>query len=182
MIIGVSGFAQAGKDTVGDCLVKHFGFTRLALADPVRDLVYAVNPAVAEIVDSCGWEKAKTTYPYVREALVSVGLGAREIIGPDVWLPAMVRKTKPDVPYVVTDVRFPNEYHFCREYGEMWRVDRTGVGPANGGPSENELTGYEFDRRFENYGSIRDLHDHVATAMYYIDQAEAYEDGVASGS
>ena len=181
MIIGVSGFAQAGKDTVGDCLVRHFGFTRLALADPVRDLVYAINPAVAEIVDDCGWEEAKTAYPYVREALVSVGLGARDVIGPDVWLGAMVRKMQPDTPYVVTDVRFKNEYHFCRQYGEVWRVDRRGVGPANGGPSENELTNYQFDRRFDNVGSIRDLDDHVATAMFYIDQAEAYEDGVASG-
>ena len=177
MIIGVSGFAQAGKDEIGKCLVKHFGFERMALADPVRDMVYAINPAVAELVDMHGWERAKTAFPYVREAIVSVGLGAREVIGPDVWLSAMVRKMRPGTPYVVTDVRFPNEFHFCQEYGEMWRVDRLGGVPANDGESENLLTDYVFDRRFKNFGSVRDLCDAVATEMYHVDQAEAYEDG-----
>jgi hypothetical protein len=36
MIIGFSGLAGAGKDTVADLLVKHYKFTKVALADPLK--------------------------------------------------------------------------------------------------------------------------------------------------
>ncbi|NQW92674.1 MAG: hypothetical protein HQ446_01310 [Polaromonas sp.] len=35
-IIGLSGPAGSGKDTVADLLVKHAGFTKMAFADPLR--------------------------------------------------------------------------------------------------------------------------------------------------
>jgi len=38
-IIGLCGFASAGKDTVADYLVKHAGFTKLAFADALRQEV-----------------------------------------------------------------------------------------------------------------------------------------------
>jgi len=175
MLIGISGYGQAGKDVIGSCLVRHFGFTRLSLADPLKDLVYDINPEVAEMVDIHGWDIAKTKHPFVREALIDVGVGARKNIGADVWLGAMVKKMKPGVSYTITDVRFPNEYKFCRQFGEVWRVDRLGVGPAHHGDSENIITDYEFDRTFNNYGSTRDLCDSVADQMYQINKAEAYE-------
>lgn len=36
MIIGLSGLAGAGKDTVADLLVDHHGFAKLAFADPLK--------------------------------------------------------------------------------------------------------------------------------------------------
>lgn len=38
IIIGVSGFAGSGKDTFGAHLVKHHGFVRTALADPLKEI------------------------------------------------------------------------------------------------------------------------------------------------
>ncbi len=168
MIIGISGYAQAGKDTAGDCLVEHYGFTRIALADPVRNLVYDTHPDIAATVDAVGWETAKTLYPNIRETLITVGVGARTHIGPNVWLDAMKTRMKPGTPYVITDVRFPNEYDFCRKYGEMWRVTRTDTGPANTGVSENTLTSFEFDRHLDNFGTIADLHENVTHEMFQL--------------
>lgn len=37
-IITLSGKAASGKDTAGDVLVKRYGFTKIALADPLRDI------------------------------------------------------------------------------------------------------------------------------------------------
>ena len=36
IIVGVSGFAGSGKDTVADILVEEFGFVKVALADPLK--------------------------------------------------------------------------------------------------------------------------------------------------
>jgi hypothetical protein len=147
MIIGISGYAQAGKDTAGDCLVEHYGFTRIALADPVRNLVYDTHPDIAATVDAVGWETAKTLYPNIREALITVGVGARTHIGPNVWLDAMKARMK---------------------HGEMWRVTRTDTGPANTGVSENTLTSFEFDRHLDNFGTIADLHENVTHEMFQL--------------
>jgi dephospho-CoA kinase len=61
MIIGLTGYARTGKDTVASVLVKDFGFERIAFADPIRELLYELNPKVngiylREMVEEHGWE------------------------------------------------------------------------------------------------------------------------------
>jgi hypothetical protein len=46
IIIGLNGVAQSGKDTVGAYLVETYGFTRIGLADAVRDAALALDPVV----------------------------------------------------------------------------------------------------------------------------------------
>lgn len=52
-IIGLTGFAGAGKDTVADLLVAHFGFRKLAFADALR----------AEVSEAFGIEIAHLVHP-----------------------------------------------------------------------------------------------------------------------
>jgi dephospho-CoA kinase len=67
MIIGLSGYAQSGKNTVADILVDHHGFIQLAFADAIRAFVYEINPMVAcsptgylqDLVNLKGWDEAK---------------------------------------------------------------------------------------------------------------------------
>jgi dephospho-CoA kinase len=40
MIIGLTGYAQSGKDTVANILVENYGYQRVAFADPIRALLY----------------------------------------------------------------------------------------------------------------------------------------------
>ncbi len=44
MIIGLTGYAQSGKDTVANILVERYGFTRVAFADKIREFLYETNP------------------------------------------------------------------------------------------------------------------------------------------
>src|SRR6201986_3667693 len=45
-VIGLSGYAQAGKDTVGDILVREHGFVRLKWATYLYDAVTALDPLI----------------------------------------------------------------------------------------------------------------------------------------
>jgi len=55
-IIGLSGKARSGKDTFAEALVQGAGYTRVAFADPLRELALKLDPVI-DVVDrdtSCG--------------------------------------------------------------------------------------------------------------------------------
>lgn len=172
MIIGLTGYAQSGKDTVANILVRNYSFTRIAFADPIRDFLYAVNPMaggepIRIRVDSDGWDKAKR-HPEVRRLLQSVGLTARTQFGQDFWVYQAISKMEQAQVnrIVVTDVRFTNEAKTLKELGaQLWRIKRVGVGAVNGHVSETELDTYPVDQTFANNGSIEDLELSVKTRI-----------------
>ena len=46
MIIGLSGYARSGKDTVAETLVNEYGFKRVAFADKIKDLLYTMGDVI----------------------------------------------------------------------------------------------------------------------------------------
>lgn len=165
MIIGLSGYAQSGKDTVADYLMAEHGFIRRAFADNIRRMLYDVNPMIGHEplqvkVDVDGWDKAKQD-PIVRRMLQVLGVSARENIHQDVWINAALDRVLND-RIVITDVRFINEAEAIRDRGgEIWRVVRPGVNAVNSHVSETQLDNYKFDQYLVNDGSITDLHNQV---------------------
>jgi hypothetical protein len=171
MIIGLTGYAQSGKDTLANLLVENYGYTRVAFADKIRDFLYEMNPMVdtvafepiflKERVDRDGWEVAKQN-PHIRRALQNAGVAARKTFGEGFWvheaMKSMLEDPRPDMNYVITDVRFLNEADMIRaNKGQMWRVKRNGVEAVNAHISESQLDGYPVDQIFTNNGSIEDL-------------------------
>ena len=166
MIIGLSGYAQTGKDTVADILALQHGFKRVAFADKIRECLYTLNPLVEEggtyrlkeWVDNMGWENAKR-FPEVRRLLQTFGAEVgRNLIDPNLWVEMTMSGLNRDENIVITDVRFPNEYEAIKwAYGEIWRIERPGVEPINGHYSETALDGWQFDRIIENSRGIPDL-------------------------
>jgi hypothetical protein len=173
LVVALCGYAQAGKDTVGNILVEQHGFERLAFADALRDMLYALNPdtwvrwpedggvtspvpwPVELIVDRHGWEWAKANTG-VRELLQRLGTEAgRNILGDSIWVDTCLAKIKPGGRYVITDCRFPNEADAVRNLGgQVVRVTRPGCGPVNGHPSETALDDYRFDAEILNDGTF----------------------------
>lgn len=170
IIIGLTGYAQSGKDTVADILVKNYGFVRLAFADKIREFLYSVNPMVGgeplQIkVDVEGWEQAKK-HPEVRRLLQVTGTSARKLFGERFWIDQTLRHVAGNTKVVVSDVRFTNEANTLKiNGGQLWRVQRVGVGAVNGHVSETELDGYPVDQVFANNGSIEDLQLLIKTRM-----------------
>lgn len=163
MIIGLSGYARSGKDTVAQVLISEFGFTRLAFADKIREFLLLINPIISdghrlgEVVEDYGWDVAKSR-PEVRRLLQETGVAARELFGPDFWVESAFNSADPNEKIVVTDVRFLNEADYIKEIGgHVWRVNRDSVGAVNGHISEHDLDNYEFDLVVQNNSSLDDL-------------------------
>jgi hypothetical protein len=167
MIIGLTGYAQSGKDTVASYLVKQHGFTRVAFADKIRDILYDMNPMVNGeplqiTVDVEGWDKAKQR-PAIRMLLQNLGVSARKHLGEDFWInQALQNVGMPGEKYVITDVRFRNEATAIWSIpGRIWRVERPGVKAVNGHISETQMDSYPVDYTFINDGSIEDLEQSI---------------------
>lgn len=147
MILGLSGYARSGKDEAAKVLVEEFGYKRVAFADKLRDVLYALNPMVSygewqfvehagrwftidsgmhktigvqDVIDQYGWDGYKET-PYgteIRRLLQRLGTEAgREQLGQDIWVDAAFQGLSDSDKIVVTDVRFPNEAQAIKDRG-----------------------------------------------------------------
>lgn len=172
-VIGLTGYAQSGKDTLASILVEKYGYKRIAFADAIRNFLYEINPMVScsptgylkDLVNLVGWDNAKQE-TQVRRLLQDLGVAARNIIDPDIWVETALKNIDPNDRVVITDVRFTNEAEHLRSLGgQLWRVKRLGVEAVNSHVSEHELDGYKVDQIFINNGTIEDLRLLVQTRM-----------------
>lgn len=190
-IIALSGFARSGKDEAAKVLVEDFGFTRVAFADKLREVLYQLNPVVLydgvkdqyakgtwyvqDVIDMFGWDHYKETGfgNEIRRLLQRLGTEAgRQTLWDSIWIDAALTGLPEDAKVVVSDARFFNEFDAVRERGgEVWRIERPGVGPANEHASEMEAIGYpHFKYVIENEGSLEDWREKI-TLFYEISQA-----------
>ena len=170
-IIGLSGYARSGKNTVGQILEDDYGFRQESFAQALKNVAAEINPTLtntfgghrtlAGLFHGYGdWDAVKDAVPAAREFLQRLGVACRDQIGPDVWVDALARRLSvhPSARYVITDVRFPNEAEFITNRGgQVWRIERPGTRPVNGHTSETALDGWSFDRTIVNDGSLADL-------------------------
>ena len=142
MVIGLAGYKGCGKDAIASWMVKQHGFTKLAFADPLREIMHQMNPIVGdfarnppmryrEAVTVYGYDEAKRLYPEMRRLMQELGATARDVIDPCVWVNALdVRQARVPGDVVITDVRYPNEAELIHDIdGVVFRVLRPGTAP-----------------------------------------------------
>jgi hypothetical protein len=167
MMIGLSGWARSGKDTFANYLVENHGFIRVSFADEIRTVLYNLDPTIdltgyrislRAAVDLMGWEELKSQSDDVRGLMQRMGTEVgRKLWGEDFWVEAAMKSIQPGTRAVFSDVRYPNEADAIRKNGgQVWRITREGVGPANSHSSETSLDGYIFDQYLPNDGSIEE--------------------------
>jgi len=168
MIIGLSGYAQSGKDTVAELLCLNYGYTRMSFAQPMRDAIYTLNPIVfnlnsrvADLVDEYGWDVAKGN-PEVRRLLQVFGTDVgRQQFGDNFWVQQAFDKLE-GTKVVFSDVRFPNEANEILQYGgQVWRINRHNHAPVNAHKSEHAMDNFMFKHVLYNDGTLDDLSDEV---------------------
>lgn len=174
MIIGVSGYAQSGKDEIAK-ITKEYGFERAAFADTLRESLMALNPLIGlgvylkDFVTMVGWDEAKRKSPEVRRLLQRMGTETgRKIFGENIWVNRTLSSLDPTKHYILTDVRYKNEANAIRDLGgQMWRVTRPGTGPVNNHKSEVDLDDYSFDFTLKNNGDLANL-DYLVKKMMLV--------------
>jgi hypothetical protein len=165
MIIGVSGWARAGKDTVADHLVDNFGFVKMSFAEPMREALVRLNPMIrvagyptelASAVRLMGWENLKSESPDIRGLMQRLGTEVgREMFGEDFWVNLALSRVEPGMNVVFADCRYPNEADAIKAAGGVvWRVERKDFGPANDHDSERALDHYAFDGGVSNFDTV----------------------------
>lgn len=177
MIIGLTGYAQSGKDTVAEYLVSNYGYRRIAFADPLRQAVYNLNPRITiadmvgvplrTAVDGLGWENVKVDSEDARELLQRMGTEVgRQMFGEDFWVDQAMKNVSKFDKVVFTDVRFPNEYRSIKQReGTVWRVERLGVGAVNGHASETAMDNVRVDGIITNNSTKQDLFETIDYLM-----------------
>ena len=184
MIIGISGKAQAGKDTTA----KIINFLRcypdaswhtywdsdlpLAFEDNIvhfADLLkYVAEHMLSVPVYTMQSMKGKSmTFDWLdgmtgREFLQKLGTAVRNEVHPDFWTRALFIRHKNNPNLIIPDVRFPNEAQIIKEHGGMLiRIERPGAGAGNH-ISEIALDDYRgWDIVIDNVGTIEDLYKQV---------------------
>lgn len=179
--IALIGKARSGKDTVAAHLIATHSYTRVAFADPLKEMAFAMDPIIsadaphpqlgdmgpvrlAEMVRLHGWEIVKDQFPEARRVLQHLGSAVRDQ-DEDFWLQQAMNKVWAaydwNLPVVVTDCRYRNEADELREAGFMLvRIERPGTDPGTHA-SETELDYLQCDRVVRNAGTLDELYTQV---------------------
>lgn len=185
MFIGLIGYARSGKDTVADYLVAQHGFTKVAFADVMREALVRLDPwitlnemqhvSLAQALRFMTWDELKEQSPDVRPLLQRFGTEmGRKTFGEDFWVNLAINRANTlDTKVVFSDVRFLNEAEaIFKQFGDLWKITRPGVGPANGHVSETEALSFSpISHDVVNDGTIEQLHRAVDSALDMTEKA-----------
>jgi hypothetical protein len=143
-IVGIVAPAGSGKSTVAKHLVKRYGYERMSMAGPLKDMLIAMGAEEIDVNGPQGHRNAPTHYLGGRSwrfAMQTLGTEwGRKMVFKDLWTNVaqkrivdhitMANTTGESCPgIVVDDIRFPNEWRMIEALGgEVWRVVRPGYG------------------------------------------------------
>lgn len=191
MIIGISGKAQSGKDTVGSMIAYlkrandptfqdyksvsyvskegcyNWLWKHIYFALPLKECLCSIlNCTIEDLND----QHFKTILlPWlnnwsVRDLLQKFGTGIRQTVDEDFWVKSLFKDYNPDFEnWIITDVRFKSEAKAIKDKGGILiRVNKPSAG-AGSHISEIDLDDYDgFDLIIENTGSLEDLYNKVS--------------------
>lgn len=153
MIIGLCGFKQSGKSTVGDILIKDFGFKRAYFAEPLKNMLATLYRSAGVTDENLIWEKLegslKEEYCEIlsntpRVAMQALGTEWRLLVDEKLWVNILINKLKTmtNENVVITDIRFPIEIAELKYWfpeTEIWNIFRPGFG-TTGHVSEQDVS------------------------------------------
>lgn len=173
-LIGISGKAGSGKDTVADYLFEKYGFLKIAFADPLKSAasdIFGVNlgmfydrDAKEEIISF--WGKSP------RQMAQDLGQQLKPVFGEDLWLKRWFlsyQQMRDTDHVVVPDARFDLECAAIRQLGgTIIHLVRPGAGLQGElalHPSEAGVTRIDGDWTIVNDGTKEQLYRNVELVL-----------------
>jgi len=186
LLIGLTGYAGAGKETVADRLEAQHHFERAAFADCLKDML-------AVLLEALGADHAHLTEPHLKAAEIpQIGTSARRLmqtlgtewgrrmIDRNLWTRTTAHRLGlDDLPrsapihdrIVITDVRFPEEAAWLESVGGILvRVHRPGLEHMSH-ESEAHIIAMRPQHVICNDGSLAILGDRVDDLMHTLEAA-----------
>lgn len=184
MIIGFSGKKQSGKDTVAG-MFKHYSLNTFQKKQFSHKLkVFCSNilgipveqfelDTVKQLTLGPEWNKGllKDIPLTVRQFLQYTGTSVRDNVHVDFWVNALFTDYKENDDWLITDVRFPNEYERVNDKGGfIIRIERSGLDTSDQHISETALDkGFDFDFTIDNSYDLSYIDQQVKQIIHDID-------------
>lgn len=160
-LIGLTGRARSGKDTVADFIVAAQGGYKYSFADPIRHML---RPLGVDMWDPYWQSRKEEIIPALgvspRRMMQTLGTDwGREIINPDLWLLLAQQTLHRNGPgMVVADVRFENEADWVRRHGgRIIHVIRPDAKEVEAHVSESGIEVAPTDTQLFNTGTLEEL-------------------------
>ena len=180
-VIGISGKARSGKDTLADYLIsqKEYSgytedtgvitkrlYTKYSFADPLKEAVSLLfNIPLNNLYEGDREIVLPEWGLSIRQILQRFGTECmRNNYGQDFWIKKAQLKIDTMVDnrkVIIPDIRFDNEADFCRENGILIHITRPSADGNVGDidhPSESGISFKEGDLHIINDGSLENLY------------------------
>ena len=126
-VIGVTGKARGGKDTLAEQIHHVVGKGRaakVAFADPIKEMLKALG---VDDIDKYKTEKHPVLDVTSRVMMQTLGTDwGRDIIGESIWIDIAKKSGEGKEFLIISDVRFANEAKFVRDNGILIHVEGRG--------------------------------------------------------
>tara|TARA_Y100001973_G_scaffold104152_1_gene173217 strand:- start:1085 stop:1609 length:525 start_codon:yes stop_codon:yes gene_type:complete len=145
MFVGINGKPGTGKDTLADYFVKNFHFTKLSLADQIRNVTMAATGLSLDALRNHP-EKDIPIEEFFnktgRELTIEVGISIERLLGPSIWnnlLDKIIKKNNFS-KIVVPDIRTQVQANWIKEHnGILIKIE------------SNEKSLYYIENQLNNY-------------------------------
>jgi len=167
-ILGLTGSARSGKDSIADYLCSEYEWTRLSFAAPLKRMVVALLNRDEDWIEEHK-EEHVNGLASPRRLLQTLGTEwGRHMIDTNIWV-NLVHHDLNDIlmklpghftGVVLTDCRFNNEAEWIKACdGEIWQVVRPDIFEVADHPSEFGIDSHLIDRILLNDTTLLNLHN-----------------------
>lgn len=168
LLIGLTGRARSGKDTVAEELVLKYEIAHYWFSKPMKDAAKIIfNWTDAHVYGELKDIVDKKFGVSPRHALQTIGTDwGREMINDKIWLIAAENAIKLETRLVISDVRFDNEAEFIQSHGGVIvRINRPDLKEVQLHKSEDGVSDEYIDHEIDNDGTLTDLYHKVDQLM-----------------
>jgi len=122
-VIGITGKARSGKDTIADLLLtKLTGFSKESFAQPIKDMIRA-GLGLTDKQDMEAIDRFDCTHRHLLQTLGTEW--GRNMVCEDIWLRIAKQRLAYNSRVIYADVRFENEAEWVRNNGVLIHVSRS---------------------------------------------------------